>query len=60
MKVLKSLNESGLKGKGGAGFPTGKKWEIVSGYKGNKHKSFSDIDEAIEFFESYNRELFDE
>ena len=33
---------------------------LVSGYKGNKHKSFSDIDEAIEFFESYNRELFDE
>ena len=34
--ILKSLNESGLKGKGGAGFPTGKKWEIVSGYKGKK------------------------
>ena len=33
---------------------------LVSGYKGNKHKSFSDIDKAIEFFESYNRELFDE
>ena len=29
-QVLDSLNESGLKGKGGAGFPTGKKWEIVS------------------------------
>ena len=25
-----------MKGKGGAGFPTGKKWEIVSGYKGQK------------------------
>ncbi len=35
-EVLKSLNESGLKGKGGAGFPTGKKWEIVSSYKGKK------------------------
>ena len=36
-QILDSLNESGLKGKGGAGFPTGKKWEIVSGYKGNKY-----------------------
>ena len=35
-QILKLLNESGLKGKGGAGFPTGKKWEIVSSYKGKK------------------------
>ena len=35
-QILESLNKSGLKGKGGAGFPTGKKWEIVSNYKGNK------------------------
>ena len=36
-QVLDSLNESGLKGKGGAGFPTGKKWEIVSNYNGKKY-----------------------
>ncbi len=36
-QVLDSLNESGLKGKGGAGFPTGKKWEIVSKYNGKKY-----------------------
>ena len=36
-QVLNSLNESGLKGKGGAGFPTGKKWEIVSNYNGKKY-----------------------
>ncbi len=36
-QVLESLNESGLKGKGGAGFPTGKKWEIVSNYNGKKY-----------------------
>ncbi len=36
-QVLDSLNESGLKGKGGAGFPTGKKWEIVSNYSGKKY-----------------------
>ena len=33
---------------------------LISGYKGNKFKSFSDIDKAIEFFEFYNKELFDE
>ena len=36
-QVLDSLNESGLKGKGGAGFTTGKKWEIVSNYNGKKY-----------------------
>ncbi len=36
-QVLDSLNVSGLKGKGGAGFPTGKKWEIVSNYNGKKY-----------------------
>ena len=36
-QILVSLNESGLKGKGGAGFPTGKKWEIVSNYNGKKY-----------------------
>ena len=36
-QVLDSLKESGLKGKGGAGFPTGKKWEIVSNYNGKKY-----------------------
>ena len=36
-QILDSLNESGLKGKGGAGFPTGKKWEIVSNYNGKKY-----------------------
>ena len=27
--ILREINESGLRGRGGAGFPTGKKWEIV-------------------------------
>ena len=36
-EILEALNESGLKGKGGAGFPTGKKWEIVSKYSGKKY-----------------------
>ncbi len=34
--IIKSLNESGLKGKGGAGFPTGRKWELVLQNDGEK------------------------
>ena len=43
-QVLDSLNESGLKGKGGAGFPTGKKWEIVSNYNGKKYVAVNGVE----------------
>jgi len=36
-QIIESLKDSGLKGKGGAGFPTGMKWEIVSKYSGKKY-----------------------
>ena len=36
-QIIDLLKESGLKGKGGAGFPTGMKWEIVSKYNGTKY-----------------------
>ena len=36
-QIIKTLKESGLKGKGGAGFPTGMKWEIVSKHEGQKY-----------------------
>ena len=36
-QIIKTLKESGLKGKGGAGFPTGMKWEIVSKFEGKKY-----------------------
>ena len=36
-KIIEFLKDSGLKGKGGAGFPTGMKWEIVSKYSGKKY-----------------------
>lgn len=29
-KIIETLHESGLAGRGGAGFPTGKKWEFVA------------------------------
>ena len=36
-QIIDTLKYSGLKGKGGAGFPTGMKWEIVSKYDGKKY-----------------------
>lgn len=32
--IIDALNESQLKGLGGAGFPTGRKWDIVRGFDG--------------------------
>jgi NADH:ubiquinone oxidoreductase subunit F (NADH-binding)/NADH:ubiquinone oxidoreductase subunit E len=32
--LIETLSASGLRGLGGAGFPTGQKWKIVRGYKG--------------------------
>ncbi|WP_299391841.1 NAD(P)H-dependent oxidoreductase subunit E [Pelagibius sp.] len=33
-ELVEALSHAGLRGLGGAGFPTGKKWEIVRGYLG--------------------------
>jgi len=33
VEVIEAIKKSGLKGRGGAGFPTGRKWEICSGSK---------------------------
>ena len=35
-KVLDEIKRSGLRGRGGAGFPTGKKWELAAQKKGEK------------------------
>jgi formate dehydrogenase len=32
--IIDAIDESGLRGLGGAGFPTGRKWQIVRGYPG--------------------------
>lgn len=32
--VIKVITDSGLRGRGGAGFPTGKKWQFVAGAQG--------------------------
>ena len=33
-EIIEQVNKSGLRGRGGAGFPTGKKWEIVNSANG--------------------------
>ncbi|MCT4545039.1 MAG: NADH-quinone oxidoreductase subunit NuoF [Vallitalea sp.] len=36
-EIIEQIKKSGLRGRGGGGFPTGKKWEFAKSYK-NEHK----------------------
>ncbi len=44
--VIATLKESGLRGRGGAGFPTGLKWSFVAGTKGDKKYVVCNADES--------------
>ncbi|MEQ8354410.1 MAG: NAD(P)H-dependent oxidoreductase subunit E [Kiloniellaceae bacterium] len=40
-ELIEALSHAGLRGLGGAGFPTGKKWEIVRGFPGPRLMSIN-------------------
>ena len=44
--VIEVLTEAGLKGRGGAGFPTGMKWRFVAGTKNDKKYVVCNADES--------------
>jgi len=44
--IISVLSESGLQGRGGAGFPTGMKWKFVSGAPGKKKYIICNADES--------------
>lgn len=45
-EVIAEINRSGLRGRGGAGFPTGKKWEICRNYTSNEKFIICNADEG--------------
>ncbi len=46
VKVIDEIDTSGLKGRGGAGFPTGQKWRFVSRAPGTKKYVICNADES--------------
>ena len=45
-EVIKVVSESGLRGRGGAGFPTGKKWMFAKGYAADQKYVVCNADEG--------------
>lgn len=45
-QVIEEINRSGLQGRGGAGFPVGRKWSFVAGTTGDKKYVICNADES--------------
>lgn len=45
-EIIQEIKDSGLRGRGGAGFPTGKKWEFARDAKGEKKYLICNADEG--------------
>ena len=45
--IIEELKKSGLRGRGGAGFPTGKKWEITKSYEADQKYVVCNADEGV-------------
>lgn len=46
IEVVKIITDSGLRGRGGGGFPTGIKWKIANGYKSDEKYVICNADEG--------------
>jgi len=46
LAVIEEVKASGLRGRGGAGFPTGQKWSFAAGYKGDHKYVVCNADEG--------------
>ncbi len=46
LDVVETIKASGLRGRGGGGFPTGKKWEIAASYEGDSKYVCCNADEG--------------
>lgn len=44
--IIEEIKKSGLRGRGGGGFPTGKKWEIARSYRGERKFVLCNADEG--------------
>ncbi len=44
--IIDEVTESGLRGRGGAGFPTGKKWQVAAAQPGNEKVLICNGDEG--------------
>ena len=44
--VIETISDAGLRGRGGAGFPTGLKWKFVAGAEGDKKYVICNADES--------------
>ncbi|MBW2537871.1 MAG: hypothetical protein JRI55_40675, partial [Deltaproteobacteria bacterium] len=44
--TIKEISDAGLRGRGGAGFPTGMKWKFARGYENNKKYVVCNADEG--------------
>lgn len=45
-KIIKEIKDSGLRGRGGAGFPTGRKWELARNSPGDEKYIICNCDEG--------------
>ena len=45
-EIIEQIKQSGLRGRGGAGFPTGRKWELVAAANGDKKYLVCNADEG--------------